>query len=183
MLRRFFASVLDVLEVAVVAVAAVFLIRNFLIQPFLVSGESMVPNFTDGDYLLIDEITYRFRSPERGEVAVFHYPNNESTYFIKRIIGLPGEKIGIKDGSVKITNQDNPEGFLLDEDYLPTNVKTAGDIQLTLAENQYFVLGDNRLYSFDSRSWGFLSSKEIVGLVRLRLWPITKVQAFTAPAY
>ena len=183
MIRRFFASVIDVLEVAVVAVAAVFLIRSFLVQPFLVSGESMVPNFADGDYLLIDEITYRFRPPERGEVAVFHYPQNESTYFIKRIIGLPGEKIGIKDGSVKIVNKDNPEGFLLDENYLSTNLKTAGDIQLTLAENQYFVLGDNRLYSFDSRSWGSLSSKEIVGLVRLRLWPVAKVRAFTAPAY
>ena len=183
MLRRFFASVLDVLEVAVVAVAAVFLIRSFLIQPFLVSGESMAPNFADGDYLLIDEITYRFRPPQRGEVAVFHYPNNESTYFIKRIIGLPGEKIEIKDGSVKIVSQKNPEGFLLGEDYLPPNVKTAGDVRLTLAENQYFVLGDNRLYSFDSRSWGSLSSKEIVGLVRLRLWPVAKVRAFTAPAY
>jgi signal peptidase I len=116
-------------------------------------------------------------------VAVFHYPQNESTYFIKRIIGLPGENIRIKDGNIRIINQDNPEGFVLDEDYLSTNLKTAGDIQLALTENQYFVLGDNRLYSFDSRSWGSLSSKEIVGLVRLRLWPVTKVRAFTAPAY
>src|SRR3990167_8771458 len=99
-MRQFFVSVLEVLEVALIAIAAVFFIRNFLVQPFLVSGSSMIPNFHDGDYLLVDELTYRFRTPERGEVAVFRYPNDESTYFIKRIIGLPNERIKIANGQV-----------------------------------------------------------------------------------
>src|ERR1051325_4500890 len=92
-MRKFFASLLEVLEIAVIAVAAVFIVRTFLIQPFLVSGTSMYPNFSHGDYVLVDDLTYRFRQPERDEVVVFRDPEDVSTYFIKRVIGLPGEKI------------------------------------------------------------------------------------------
>jgi len=173
-------SVLEVFEVVLVALAAVFLIRSFLVQPFLVSGSSMSPNFSNGDYLLIDELTYRFRMPERGEVIVFKYPNDESTYFIKRVIGLPGERVEIKDNEITIFNKEHPEGFLLKENYLPTAIVTSGNESVELAAGQYLMLGDNRSFSFDSRSWGPLSTKDIVGLVRLRLWPPAAFEAFAA---
>ncbi|MEK9173192.1 MAG: signal peptidase I [Patescibacteria group bacterium] len=183
-MKRFLYSFLEVVEVALIAVISVFLVRTFLVQPFLVSGESMAPNFSDGDYLLVDELTYYFRTPGRGEVAVFRYPSgNGSTYFIKRVIGLPGEKVKISEGKIYIFNQDNPQGFLLAEDYLPQRAVTAGDAEFKIDGENYFVLGDNRSYSFDSRSWGLLNKKEIVGLARLRLWPLAHMKAFAAPQY
>ena len=180
-------SALEVIEVALVALGAVFLIRTFLVQPFLVSGASMVPNFSNGDYLLVDEFSYYLRKPARGEVVVFHYPNDESTYFIKRIIGLPGERVVIKDGKVMIYNPDHPNGEVLDEKYLPpqfvTNPRPGGQSEFKVGPDQFLVLGDNRSYSFDSRDWGLLSSKEVVGLVRLRLWPLNGLTVFAAPQY
>ena len=182
-MRQFFASVLEVLEVAAVAIGAVFLIRHFLVQPFLVSGSSMVPNFANGDYLLIDELTYHFRAPERGEVLVFRYPKDTSTYFIKRLIGLPGETVQVKDNKVTIFNKENPNGLVLGENYLPKSFTTSGDEETTLGAGEYFMMGDNREYSYDSRSWGVLPASDIVGLVRLRLWPINDFTAFAAPQY
>lgn len=180
-MRQFLASVLEIFEIVLVAVGAVFLIRSFLVQPFLVSGSSMIPSFNNGDYLLVDELTYRFRMPERGETVVFKYPNDTSTYFIKRIIGLPGEHVQIQNGHVTIFNQANPQGFTLNESYLPASVSTSGSEKFDLASGQYLTLGDNRSFSFDSRSWGPLPSSDIVGLVRLRLWPLTELRAFAAP--
>lgn len=182
-MRKFFASALEIFEVALVAVGAVFVIRSFLVQPFLVSGSSMVPNFSNGDYLLIDEVTYRFRSPERGEVAVFRYPANPSTYFIKRIVGLPGEEIAMANNKITVFNKINPDGLTLEEAYLPKSIYTTGSSKFKLGSGEYLMLGDNRSYSFDSRSWGPLGSKYIVGLVRLRLWPVTEFSAFAAPQY
>lgn len=182
-MKRFFISLIEILEVALVAVGSVFLIRNFLLQPFLVSGESMVPSFLDGDYLLIDELTYRFRTPERGEVAVFRYPNDHTTFFIKRIIGLPGDRVVVKDGRVNVFDAVRPDGLVLMEQYLSPGTRTSGEVDTTLEPDEYFVLGDNRSYSFDSRTWGSLDSKDIVGLVRLRLWPLSSFRAFAAPEY
>lgn len=178
-MKSFLLAVWEVLEVVLVAVVTVFLIRNFLMQPFLVSGASMEPNFGSGNYLIIDEITYRLRDPQRGEVIVFKYPDNPSTYYIKRIIGLPGEKVEIRKGSVYITNNNSPEGFIIKEDYLPLELKTSGNTSVKLSDQDYFVLGDNRNYSYDSRSWGTLPRENIIGLARLRLLPVTKVQAFS----
>jgi len=143
----------------------------------------MEPNFSSGDYLLIDEVSYRFNQPERGNVIVFHYPGDESVYYIKRVIGLPGERLLISDGKIKIFNSENPDGFVLDEFYLPSGLKISGNEEITLKDGQYFVMGDNRNYSFDSRSWGSLQKSEIVGLVRLRLWPFNKAMAIGQPAY
>lgn len=186
-MRQLLVSVLEVLEVAVVALVAVFLIRTFLVQPFLVSGASMAPNFENGDYLLVDELTYRLRTPARGEVVVFHYPNDESTYFIKRVIGLPGEKVKITNGQVEIFNSEHTQGEFLSESYLPAGLKTVvrsgGQPDFDLGEGEYLVLGDNRSYSFDSRDWGVLRSKEVVGLVRLRLWPPAGMTVFASPSY
>lgn len=185
-MRSFLSSVLEIIEIAAIAIAAVFLIRSTVVQPFLVSGSSMSPTFSDGDYLLIDQLTYRFRAPERGEVAVFHYhttPSDNSTYFIKRIIGLPGDEVRVQGGRVTIINSEHPQGFTLDETYLPPGTDTSGSIDTVLGANEYFVLGDNRSYSFDSRSWGKLSNKDIVGVVRLRLWPPNDATVFAAPQF
>lgn len=187
MMKRLFLSFLELVEFALIAIGAVILIRNFLAQPFLVNGSSMVPSFYSGDYLIVDELTYRFREPKRGEVVVFQFQKGGqegvTTYFIKRIIALPGETIQIKDGKVKIFNKSHPEGFLLSEAYLTPGIKTGGEVTRTLGDDEYFVLGDNRPYSYDSRSWGSVRREQIVGIVRFRLWPLRSVHAFAAPSY
>lgn len=182
-LKRVFAGFVEILEVATIAVVTVLLVRSFLVQPFLVNGASMEPNFSNNNYLLVDELTYRLREPNRGEVVVFRYPGDESTFYIKRMIGLSGERVLIKNGTITIYNKENPNGLILDEKYLPVSLITSGEINVTLKEGEYFVLGDNRSFSFDSRSWGILPQKDLIGVVRLRLWPITNVSAFMAPNY
>jgi signal peptidase I len=181
-MKSFLYSVWETIEIGIVAIIAVLVIRNFLIQPFLVSGASMEPTFSSGDYLLIDELSYRLKQPERGEVVVFRYPGDESTFYIKRIIGLPGDTVSFKSGKVFVYSAEHPDGFVLDEAYIPPGIMTTGK-DFTLKDGQYFVLGDNRSYSFDSRSWGSVSKNEIIGLVRVRLWPFNKVLAVEKPAY
>ena len=181
--RKFLSSVLEVLEVALVAVVSVFLIRTFLVQPFLVSGASMAPNFSSGDYLLVDELTYKIREPERGEVIVFSYPSGGSTSFIKRVIGLPGERVVLEGDKISIFNDEYNQGLIIGEEYLPSGTITSGSVDLKLNAEEYFVLGDNRSYSFDSRSWGVLIYDDIVGLARIRLWPFGSLRAFAAPKY
>ena len=182
-MRNFFSSLLEVLEVAVIAVVAVFVVRTFFVQPFLVSGSSMSPNFSNGDYVLVDELTYHFRAPERGEVVVFHDPQDYSTYFIKRVIGLPGEHVVIKNDTITVFNSAYPNGLALDETYLPQGTDTSGNYDYALSSSTYLLFGDNRPFSFDSRSWGPLPAQNIVGLVRVRLWPLNEMTAFAAPKY
>lgn len=177
-MKQFLLAFWEVAEVILIAVITVFFVRSYLMQPFLVSGASMEPNFSTGNYLLIDEVTYRLRAPERGEVVVFKYPNDPSVYYIKRIIGLPGDRVIVKDGGVEIINNDNPEGLRIDEAYLDKNLKTMGDIDSTLNDGEYFVMGDNRSFSYDSRSWGVLPKDNIIGIVRLRLFPFNSIEAF-----
>jgi signal peptidase I len=154
----------------------------------------MYPNFADGNYVLTDELTYRIRPPERGEVIVFHDPQDYSTYFIKRIIGLPGERVVIDNDIITIFNPQNSSGLVLHESYLPAGTPTSingcdgGVISgsactYTLSSSTYLAFGDNRTLSFDSRSWGPLPAANIVGLVRFRLWPVNEMQLFAAPSY
>ena len=178
MLKSFFTFSWDIIKVAVIALILAGLVRYFLVQPFFVEGASMEPNFEDGEYLLIDEISYYFKSPERGEVIVFHYPLDSSKYYIKRAVGLPGETIEIKNGKVIIYNDDNTDGFLIDESYLPQESATSGNIKRKLGKNEYFVLGDNRSASSDSRQWGILPRNDIVGRVWLRAWPVARAAVF-----
>lgn len=182
-MKAFIYAIWEIVEVAVIAIVAVLIIRNFLVQPFLVNGASMEPNFHNNDYLIVDEILYRFREPQRGEVIVFRYPGDEKYFYIKRIIGLPGEEIEIKNGKAVIFNKEYLNGFELDEDYLPGNTQTSNKERVKIADDEYFVMGDNRGFSFDSRSWGALNRNEIIGAVRLRLWPLNQVMAFEKPAY
>ncbi len=186
-------------KIVVIALAIVVPIRYFLFQPFIVRGQSMEPNFENDNYLIIDEISYRFRNPQRGEVVVFYYPKDspqcfnftkkiggllirrklfQCSRFIKRVVGLPGETVDIKDGRVMIN------GKALDESsYIPPGLKTAGNIHTTLGQNDYFVLGDNRTFSYDSRSWGVLPRKDIIGRVMVRAWPFTIFREVGIPEY
>jgi signal peptidase I len=142
----------------------------------------MEPNFENGDYLIIDELTYKLREPKRGEVIVFKYPLNPSQRFIKRIIGLPGETIEIKNNRITIF-KDKKSQILDESSYLSPNIFTSGDIKVSLKENEYFVLGDDRIASYDSRNWGPLPRENIVGRVILRLWPLEDISKFKVPNY
>lgn len=180
-MKRILWSFLEVVQTVAIAVVAVFLVRTFVAQPFLVSGASMEPTFENGDYLLVDELAYRFREPERGEVIVFRYPGDERSFYIKRIIGLPGERVVIKNGTVEIWNGEKE--IVLHEAYLSPLPRGGDSFDTTLGESQYFMMGDNRNFSFDSRNWGPLARSEIMGFVRFRLWPLSTAQAFAAPSY
>ncbi|MBI2013603.1 MAG: signal peptidase I [Candidatus Colwellbacteria bacterium] len=171
--KKFIASVWDVLEVLIIAVVSIYLVYGFIAQPFLVQGASMEPNFQHGNYLIVDEISYRFRAPERGEVIVFRNPNNEAEFYIKRIVGLPGEFVEIRGNDIFI------DGVLLQEDYLPKETGLFGSYEFNLKDTEYFVMGDNRAHSFDSRNWGPLQKDNVVGVVRLRFWPLGEFKLFT----
>jgi signal peptidase I len=173
----------DFVKVFIVALAVIIPIRYFLFQPFVVTGDSMRPNFEDGNYLIVDEITYHFRQPQRGEVVVMRFPNDPSQFFIKRIIALPKERVVIENGHVTIYSPDNSQGMVLGEKYLPNNNLTYGNTDRTLGEDDFFVLGDNRLSSSDSRIWGPLPRQYIVGRVYLRLFPVKSFHLFTAPEF
>jgi len=172
---------LEIIEVFVLALIVALPIRFFFFQPFLVSGSSMEPNFHSGEYLLVDEITYRFREPKRGEVIVFRSPQNPMIFLIKRIIALPGETIEISEGKVKIWNLKFPQGKVLNEPYIKG--PTPGNLKLTLKKNEYFVLGDNRSHSSDSRSFGPILRKDIIGRAWLSISPSKGIHLFSSPNY
>lgn len=138
----------------------------------------MEPNFHENDYLIIDELSFKLREPQRGETVVLRSPFEKNYFFIKRIIGLPQETISIKNGKVKIYSEINPGGMVLNESYLENTEITDGDLEIKIGEGQYFVMGDNRQYSYDSRRWGLLEEKDIIGRVWLRLWPIQAAKVY-----
>lgn len=181
-MRKIPSFVLEIAKIVIIALVIVIPIRFFLFQPFIVKGQSMEPNFFEGDYLIIDELSYRFRSPQRGETVVFRPPTDSSSRYIKRIIGLPGETVQIKHGKVVIYSDDTPQ-TLNETDYLPESFETLGDSQISLGYNEYFVLGDNRSASYDSRKFGPLAKENIIGRVYFRAWPLTLLDKIEAPAY
>lgn len=163
--RRF---ILELIEIILLFVLVVLPIRFFLFEPFFVRGESMEPNFHNWDYIIIDKLSYFFRQPQRGETVVFHPPFDDKVYYIKRVIGLPGERILVEENNITVFNKENPQGFVLKEDYLK-NHYTSGRIDLTLGKDEYFVLGDNREVSYDSRKWGPVKENRIVGKVIFKI--------------
>ena len=166
----------EVGKVLLVSLAIVLPIRYFIVQPFIVRGASMEPNFEDREYLIVDELSYILRDPRRGESIVFRYPRDPRQFFIKRIISLPGEQVEVKNGRVIIVNDEYPKGFTLEEPYLnPPDRTTQPDFAVSLGEGEYFVLGDNRDSSSDSRVWGKLEREYIIGKVIFRAWPLDKV--------
>ena len=166
----------ETLKFAIITLVIVLPIRLFIAEPFIVSGASMEPTFENGEYLIVDRISYRFEEPKRGEVIIFRYPKDPTKYFIKRIVGLPGESVTVDGDKVTIVNKDNPNGLVLDESY--TNHNRGGVDKMTLSDNEYFVMGDNRPQSSDSRIWGPLPKDNIVGRALLRLFPVSKINIF-----
>jgi signal peptidase I len=173
----------EIVKVLVIAAAIVIPVRYFLIQPFYVKGASMEPTFHDNEYLIIDRLSYRLHDVRRGDVVVINNPHDLSEYFIKRVIGLPKEKVEIRDGVITLYTPDQPSGFRLDEAYLPEGRTTSGDTAVTLSDEQYYVLGDNRPASLDSRSFGPIPASEIIGRAWIRAWPFSNFMIFRSPLY
>ncbi|MEK7124947.1 MAG: signal peptidase I [Patescibacteria group bacterium] len=170
------AFVWETVKIVVISLAIIIPIRYYLVQPFFVKGASMEDNFHDKDYIIIDKLGYRLHDPKRGDVVVFRFPQDEREYFIKRIIGLPGETVAIRKNTVTVYDDDNPRGQVLDESgYISRNQETLGDLTLRLDDNEYFVLGDNRLHSSDSRRWGPVNRTLMSGRAYIRLWPFNKI--------
>ncbi len=181
--KKFLILAWEGIKILAISFAIIIPVRYYLIQPFYVKGMSMESNFQDHEYLIIDEISYRFRPIERGEVVVFRYPLNPQEYYIKRIIALPGEGIQVKDSKVIIYNESYPGGIILEESYLDEDVFTysgnySGEERLDLAPNEYFVMGDNRTASKDSRVFGPVNKSFITGRVMLRGWPFDRAAIF-----
>ncbi|MEK7167283.1 MAG: signal peptidase I [Patescibacteria group bacterium] len=179
--KQWKSFIIEFIQMALIALAIVVPIRYFLIQPFYVKGASMEPNFHNHEYLIINKIIYRLNNPERGDVIVFKYPKSPNDYFIKRIIGLPEERVKILNKEITIYNKDNPEGKIFDENkFLPEEYKIEKNIDITLNKDEYFVLGDNRAHSFDSSAEGFgpLERKFIIGKTWIRAWPFNKFTIF-----
>jgi len=176
-LKKFLLFAWELAKIAVIAFVIVAPIRYFLFQPFIVSGASMDPNLAHGDYLIIDEISYRFSTPQRGDIVVFDasfLPNYKGQRFIKRVIGLPGETVNVVNGQVQIIQGDKTT--VLAEKYLPADLKTYRDRNVTLGADEYFVMGDNREFSYDSRMWGAVIKKNIIGKALIRILPITNLK-------
>jgi signal peptidase I len=171
----FTKSLIEWAKVIVISILISLPIRYFIAEPFVVNGASMDPTFASGQFLIVDRLTYRLSSPERGDVIVFEYPNNPSIYYIKRIVGLPGETIKIKDGVVTIENSDYPKGFVLKEPYIDYSHKSNETQIEKLSNDEYFVMGDNRDQSSDSRAWGPLETKYIVGKPAIRILPLSSL--------
>ena len=180
-LGAFALFVVEIVQIAVLALAIILPVRYFLIQPFIVKGASMEPNFYDSEYLIIDELTFHFRNPERGEIIVFRPPEHEDQYYIKRIIGLPGETVELRNGEITIYNNDVPNGFVLHESYI-TQV-TEGRDRRVLGAEEYYVMGDHRDASLDSRFFGAVPYDHFIGRVWVRGLPIDRAATFAVPTY
>lgn len=177
-LEKALVFIWEVIKVVVVSLAIIIPVRYFLIQPFYVKGASMEPNFYNYEYLIIDELSYRFREPRRGDVVVLRNPHRPSQFFIKRIIGLPKEKVEIKNRHIFINDEQLDES-----NYLSAETETWGNQVVQLQEDEYFVLGDNRSESLDSRVFGPITREDFVGRTWIRAWPVTRLRLFNSIDY
>jgi len=173
--HSFKREVWETIRFIIIALLIVLPIRLFIAQPFIVSGASMDPTFENGQYLIVDEISYRLNGPSRGDVVIFKNPKNTKQYFIKRVIGLPGETVTTNTtGQIVIKNTNQGTELVLEEPYIPTPIKS-GPFNRALSADEYFMMGDNRTGSFDSRMWGPLKRDLIIGRALIRLFPFTTV--------
>ncbi len=172
----FWSFAAELVKTAVIISFIAYVLRIFVLQPFIVEGLSMYPQFETHDYLLVDKVSYRLHEPARGDIIVFKYPGNTSINYVKRIIGMPGERVHIESGKVTIFNSGHPDGVTLDEPYVEAGNKTltpSGAIaDYSVSDDTYFVLGDNRQASSDSREWGLLPKVDIIGRVLLQAFPL-----------
>jgi signal peptidase I len=183
-LRSLGIFVWEIAKVIIISLAIIIPLRFFVFQPFIVQGNSMEPNYANGEYLIIDEISYRFKEPQRGDVIVFRFPRNPSQFYIKRVVGLPGETVEVESGRVIITNDQHKGGLEINEEsYLGQPQFTPGDAKVVLGPTEYFVLGDNRDASSDSRGWGPLDEEFIIGRSWLRAFPVDRFTKFELPSY
>lgn len=173
-------SFVEIIRFSLIALLIVLPIRWFVAQPFIVSGASMEDTFFNNEYLIVDQFSYHFHEPERGEVIIFRYPKDHTKYFIKRVIGLPGDTLTIDGHRVTIINSEHPDGLALDETYIGNTINN-GYMTISLGDDEYFVMGDNRDHSSDSRIWGVLHRNEIIGRAFLRLFPLDRTAIF--PGY
>lgn len=174
----------DLVKILIIAVIIIVPFRTFVAEPFVVSGSSMLPNYHNGDYLIIDRLSYITGVPKRGDVIVLKYPKDNTQFFIKRIIGLPGETVRLSQGHVVIINNEHPEGWQINEPYLSSAIETLGKTEpVTLGSSEYFVLGDNRTASSDSRVWGILPTDDIVGRVWARVYHFKEAGFIKTPTY
>lgn len=178
--KDFMYFVFDLLKTGIIVFVIAFCLRYFAVQPFIVDGESMLPTYVNNEYILAEKISYITGTPKRGDVVVFHYPNNPSISYIKRIVGLPGETVKIENNTVTVLNDKNPDGFILSEKYLSKDSLTLaegtqnGAYTAKVDADHYFVMGDNRQHSSDSREWGLLPKTNIIGRSWLTILPTTK---------
>ncbi|MFH1030345.1 MAG: signal peptidase I [bacterium] len=182
-IAKTFSFIFELIKTVIISLAIILPIRYFIIQPFYVKGASMEPNFYDKDYLIINEFTYRVSAPQRGDIVIFKNPRNTKEFFIKRIIGLPNEKIKIYDNKIFLHNTEYPDGAMIEEIYLPEGSDTRGNEIVELEENEYYVLGDNRNHSLDSRVFGPINKDLMIGKVWVRGWPLDKFTVFGEEEY
>lgn len=167
------SSFWELVRYAVIALLIVVPFRIFIAQPYVVSGSSMDPTFKDSDYLIVDQISKRFEEPKRESVVIIRYPKDPSKFFIKRLIAFPGETVEIKNGSVTVYNEEDKNGIKLNEPYVV--FKKSENLRVVLGEGEYFVMGDNRAGSSDSRAWGPVPKNYIIGRPVIRLLPFDKI--------
>ncbi len=169
---------IDIAETVIIAGVVFFIFYSLIAQPHQVRGESMFPTLKTGEFILTNKLSLRFSELKRGDIVVFKYPRDNRLDYIKRIIVLPNESIKLVANQVYIFNNEHPEGFILDESYLPTGVKTSGRVSIqegqkyTASSDEYIVFGDNRDQSSDSREWGFVKKDLIIGKAWVRYWPV-----------
>lgn len=166
----------EIIRTLIIVVVIVIPIRLFIAQPYIVEGASMFPTFHSGEYLVVDQVSYRFHEPRRGDVTVFRYPKEPNTFYIKRIIGLPGETIKIRDGIVRIASSStSTTDYVLNEPYIAVKHRSDENFDMTLRTGEYFMMGDNRTQSSDSRTWGAMPRANIIGRALVRVLPVTSM--------
>lgn len=176
------SSIFEFLKTVIAIVLIAFFVRFFLFQPFVVEGSSMEPNFHNAEYLLVNKLSYRLAAPKRGDVIVFHPPTAPSVNYIKRIIATPGETVEVKNGQIFVNNTEIDEPYIPAEKTLVRNSEAA-NLKTTLGENEYFVLGDNRDHSSDSREWGNVPKENIIGKAWVILFPVKNFGLVFHPSY
>lgn len=183
MMKRLGAFFLDILEVVVFAIGIFFFVYLLIMRPHKIKGQSMQPNFPDAEYLLTEKVTYYLKKPVRGDVVVFTPPVSETDEYIKRVIALPGDTVMVSDGKVYVNGQ------VLVEPYLDETVYTFDEgflgegVEFTVPEGKYFVMGDNREHSSDSRAFGPVAFNKISGRAWVIYWPSSQAGVVKLPEY
>ena len=182
-LKRIVNFFLDFVETAVVALSIFVVVYLFLVQPHEIKGGSMEPTFNNNEYILTDKISYRFKEPKRGDVVIFKAPKNPDVDYIKRIIGLPGERIKIQNGAIYINGKKLSEPYIRDITSLTSTQYLQEGVETTVPEGYFFVMGDNRTGSMDSREFGPIAENVIIGHAILRYWPLPALGLVPSVSY